>query len=197
LKFATEHWFVWAHQQYHHCLTQQTEQPYATKYIHLYYENELSVTPWRFAMKKVQLAQLTTAPINEWKYAYQLPSDRIGAPFALFNSSAIGAQPIKYYEVFGDQVFTDEVRLYCDYPFKPIEQAFPSYFTEFMVLAVAANIALPITDQQNNASHFRELAYGMPSENGAGGQLARARFADSSQQPPQVIEEYTLIDVRN
>ena len=79
-------------------------------------ENELALTPWRFAMKKAQLAQLVDTPVNEWKYAYQLPSDRIGAPFAVFNSSANGVDPMKRYEVFSDRIYTNETQLYYDYP---------------------------------------------------------------------------------
>lgn len=160
-------------------------------------EAELALTPWRFAMKKALLARLATAPVNEWKYAYQLPSDRIGAPFAMFHNASVGSNPVKQYEVFADQVFTNEEVLYADYPFKPTEPDFPAYFTEFLVLAICGNIAYAITDQANLAQHFREMAYGLPSENGAGGALARARFADAAQQPPQVIEDWTLLDVRN
>ncbi len=31
--------------------------------------------PWSWSIKKVKLAQLDSAPINEWKYAYALPGD--------------------------------------------------------------------------------------------------------------------------
>lgn len=148
-------------------------------------------------MKKEQLARLSAAPTNEWKYAFQLPTDRIGAPFAIFNSSSVGVAPMKRFEVFGDQVYSSDPVLYIDYPFKPAEQDFPKYFVEFVVLAIASQLAIPITDQNSKAEFFHQLAYGMPSENNAGGQLARARFADAAQQPPQVIEDYTLIDVRN
>lgn len=160
-------------------------------------ESELSLTPWRFAMKKVELNRLTSTPTNEWRYAYQLPTDRIGAPFAMFNSSAIGAQPVKNYEVFSDKVFSNDAALYCDYPFKPDESTFPAYFTEFIVLALASQIAIPVTDMANMADYFHTLAYGNAMDNGGGGMLAKARYADASQQPPQVLEDFTLIDVRN
>lgn len=148
-------------------------------------------------MKKVQLARHTDVPTNEWKYAYQLPSDRIGGPFAVFDSVANGAQPAKEFEIFADKIFSNYETMYCDYPFKPSESAFPAYFTEFVVLAIASVVAIPVTDQTTTAKFYDQLAYGLPSENRAGGQLARARYSDSSQQPPQILEDYTLIDVRN
>ena len=36
--------------------------------------------PYSWTLKKVQLAQLLDTPINEWKYKYQLPGDRLGLP---------------------------------------------------------------------------------------------------------------------
>ena len=159
-------------------------------------EAELSIYPWRFAMKKVQLARHTDTPTNEWKYAYQLPSDRIGGIFALFDSGQTGAHPRRSFEVFGDKVFADYEEVYVDYPFKPTEPEFPAYFVEFLVLAIAANLAVPITDQANLEDQFRTRAYGLPSENGGGGAIARARNADSRQQPPQTIDDEHLIAAR-
>ena len=160
-------------------------------------ENELALTPWRFAMKKVQLARLTDTPANEWKYAFQLPTDRIGAPFAVFNTPSVGVNPVKNFEVFADKIYTNELALYVDYPFKPAVSAWPAYFVEFVVLAITSLLAVPITDQRSLAEHYDVLAYGLPSDNRAGGQLARARYADAAQQPPQVMEDNTLVDVRN
>jgi len=159
-------------------------------------ESELSVYPWRFAMKKAQLNQLTDTPTNEWKYAYQLPTDRIGAPFAVFDTSAIGDRTFKQFEVFADKIYANVNQLYIDYPFKPSETAFPAYFTEFLVVALAANLAVPITDQVGMADMYRGLAYGTPSEGGNGGMLARARRADAAQQPPQGFTDFSLVDER-
>jgi hypothetical protein len=150
-------------------------------------EKSLAETPWRFAMKKQQLARLTDTPPNEWKYAYQLPSDILGGIYALFNSST-SAAPSKHYEIFSDKVYTNENLIYVDYTFRPNETKFPSYFTEYMVLAIASQIAIAITDQANIADYYSRLAQQ---------QLDVARYTDASQQPPQVLEDYTLIDVRN
>ena len=160
-------------------------------------ENELGSFPWRFGMKKQQLNRLVDTPVNEWRYAYQLPTDRIGAPWAVFASNGIGASPIKQFEIFSDKLYTDHQLIYCDYPYKVTENMFPAYFTEFFVLALAAALAIPITDQANLASHYEEKAYGRPHENGLGGQLARARNADQAQQPPQMMESFELIEARH
>ena len=48
----------------------------------------LAMYPWSFATKKVQLAQLSSTPINEWQYEYQLPSDLImSGPQAVYKQA--------------------------------------------------------------------------------------------------------------
>lgn len=147
-------------------------------------------------MKKTQLSQLVASPTNEWTYGYQLPTDRIGDPFAVFASEGVGASPIKEFEIFGDKLFTNHALIIIDYPFKPAESAFPGYFTEFLVQALASALAIPVTDQTTTADYYRALAYGTPGENGNGGALSRARRANSAQQPPQRIEDFTLVNAR-
>ena len=50
-------------------------------------DSTLQMYPWTFSFKKVQLARTTNTPVNEWKYEYQLPSDRIGPPRAALTST--------------------------------------------------------------------------------------------------------------
>jgi hypothetical protein len=64
--------------------------------------------PWSFSFKKVQLARTINTPVNEWKYEYQLPSDRIGPPRAAFNSDQAGARPFTSWEIYGDKLLTNE-----------------------------------------------------------------------------------------
>jgi len=147
-------------------------------------------------MKKAQLSQLANVPVGEWRFAYQLPSDRIGEPFALFNSPRTGVRPKKNFAIYSDKVFCNYLAVYIDYPFKPVESAFPAYFTEFLVLALASQLAKVVTDQASIADEYRALAYGTPSEAGSGGALMRARAANAMQEPPQTIQDFTLIDAR-
>ena len=43
----------------------------------------LTMYPWTFSYKKVQLAQLASTPVTEWTYEYQLPGDMLSGPRAL------------------------------------------------------------------------------------------------------------------
>ena len=155
----------------------------------------LSLYPWKFSKKKVQLARLTTNPINEWKYAYQLPSD-ILMLHGLFNSSSTGILPQTNYEIFQDQVFTDETIVYIDYQFQPDESNFPPFFVEFATAAMSAKLAMPITDDRGIEELKTFKAFGSPSDNLNGGSFGVAKKLGSMQDPTSAIRADDLLAAR-
>lgn len=155
----------------------------------------LSIHPWKFTLKKVQLARLTTNPINEWKYAYQMPSD-ILILRALYNSSSTGIIPDTCYEVFQDKIYTDEEKVYIDYQFQPAEEEFPPFFVEFAVMAFASKIAMPITDDLKIEESKYIKAFGSPSDNRNGGEFGIAKKLDSLQNPSGFIRADDLLAAR-
>ncbi len=157
----------------------------------------ISKYPFSWSYQKVQLARLAAAPINEWAYAYQLPGDMISGVRALFNTSDTGARPLRQgWEIYGDQVYTDEETVYIDYQTSVDETKMPYYFVHLLRHAMAGELGMVITDQITKADYFRQLAFGTPGENGRGGLFRGAMNIDSRGQLPQVIEDYSLIDVR-
>lgn len=159
-------------------------------------ENLLSLYPWRFTLRKRQLARLVTAPINEWRYSYQLPSDRLTGPYAVFDTASIGARPLQRYEIFEDKLYADEAKIWIDYQAKPATTTWPPYFVELVTLALASEIALPVTGSTSLSAEMAQKAWGTPSENRTGGQYRQARAKDSQQQPPQEITSFPLVDAR-
>ena len=154
--------------------------------------------PWRCLLKKGQLAQLVTAPINEWSYAYQLPSDRVGEIRTVFNSSEIGAKPFKDYEILGNQLLTDAEEVWVEYPYLINESDFPAHIRTLIVFVLAARLAEPITEDSSKGDKWEQRAYGSAGEDGMGGYFARARLVDSAQRPSQELSgEYELVSVRS
>lgn len=154
----------------------------------------MSIYPWRFTMAKVQLARLSAAPVGEWSYAYQLPSDRlVGGAFAVFNTTSPNVAAITTYEIFGEQLLTNETEIYVDYQQNKPEVEWPPYFDEFVIADLCAEWAYAVTDQANLADAWRQKAYGV---NGVSGAYGFARQADSIGSVPQVIENYDLIIAR-
>lgn len=157
----------------------------------------LSRYPWSWSYQKVQLARLATAPIFEWDYAYQLPGDMLSGVRALFNTADTFGMPLRYgWEIYGDQVYTNEETVYIDYQSSVNESKMPYYFVHLLRHAMAGELGMVITDQISKADYFRSLAFGTPGENGRGGLFREAMNIDSRGQLPQVIEDYSLIDVR-
>lgn len=157
----------------------------------------LSSYPWSWSYQKLQLARLSTAPLNEWLYAYQLPGDMLSGVRALFASSGTNEQPLRYgWEIYGDQIYTNLTTVYIDYQATIDESKMPNYFIHLLRTAMAAELAMVITDQVSKSDYYRSLAYGMPSDNGRGGLFRQSMNIDSRGQPPQIIEDYSLIDVR-
>jgi len=157
----------------------------------------LSRYPWSWSYQKTQLARLATAPISEWDYAYQLPGDMLSGVRALFNTADTFGMPLRYgWEIYGDQVYTNEETVYIDYQSSVNESKMPYYFVHLLRHAMAGELGMVITDQISKADYFRSLAFGTPGENGRGGLFREAMNIDSRGQLPQVIEDYSLIDVR-
>jgi hypothetical protein len=152
--------------------------------------------PWSFAYKKVRLARLITTPVSEWRYEYQLPGDRLGNPRALFETAQSYARPVKEWEIIGDKLMTNYEDVYIDYPYQTPEFAMPQYFVQLLKYMMAWHMAYPVTEQETKTGYWQGVAIGSPSENGRGGYFRQAMNIDAQGQPPQVIEDYSLVAVR-
>ena len=145
----------------------------------LIYEDELTSNRWRFAMKKGALSQLVAEPLNEWQYAYQLPSDML-LPITTYPSSN--------YEIYADRIYTNNNEVELDYLFKPEISAIPAYFALLMAYALARDMVKPITESDNGVDIWRGK-YNF--------QRNRAMFADAQGRPNKPITDSPFTQVRN
>ena len=156
----------------------------------------LVMYPWSFSTKKIQLARLLTAPGSVWKYAYQLPGDRLNNPRAVFESASVGAPVRKDWEIQGDQLLTNLEYVYIDYQYSVGEYAMPQYFVQLLKYMVAWHIAEALTEQQEKAAKWQRIAVGDPSENGRGGFFRTAAQIDGQGNPARAISDFTLVEAR-
>ena len=154
------------------------------------YENELQCHPWRFTCKKAALAQLNQTPLNEWQYAWQIPTD------CLSMIGFWGVGPDKLYEIYGGNVLYTNIQsgpsvgpaqLIAEYQFKPDPSTVPSYFSWLVTLALAAHMAKPITESDSNRTKC-EQAYET--------QRKIAMHTDSRQRPNRPLQHRPFIQVR-
>ena len=160
-------------------------------------DNLLSTYQWSWSLKKVQLARLSTAPVGEWKYAYQLPGDMLSGVLAVFETSGTYERPRRYgWEVYADQVFTNLETIFIDYQATVAEDKLPPYFVRLLKTAVAAELAVVVTDQISKADYYKNQAFGSPGQNNRGGYLREAMNIDGRGKSSEVIEDYPLVSVR-
>jgi len=158
----------------------------------------LSTYVWSWTLKKSQIARLSADPINEWEYAYQLPGDMLSGVLAVFETSGTNERSRRYgWEVYGDQLYTNMETAFIDYQATISETKMPNYFVRLLRTALAGELAIVVTDQAAKADYFRAQAFGSPGENGRGGLMREAMNIDARGQSTQIVEDYSLIEVRN
>lgn len=144
----------------------------------LIYENEIQTNSWRFATTKKALSRLVDVPLNQYAYAYQLPSDML-VPSHVW--------PRQSYEIYGNHIYTDAISITLDYRFKPDISQLPAYFSLLMVYALYKDMSKPITE--SDAHVMKALkAYGI--------QRDRALYADAQGRPATPILDAPFVDVR-
>lgn len=137
--------------------------------------------PWRFAMAKRQLAKSSEeVPLNEWKYAFVLPSSMLAGPWAVFGD---GRQMASHaFEIYGQFLYCDYDTVVIDYTKRVAESYWPAWFERLAVMAAAADLAVPVSDQVSKSENFRKIAFGNPEMQGRGGLFAECRRLDGQTQ---------------
>jgi hypothetical protein len=103
----------------------------------------------------------------------------------------------KDWEIQGDVLLTNLTSVYIDYQYSVGEFAMPQYFVQLLKYMMSWHLAMPITEQTDKAQYWQRVAVGDISENGRGGYFRTAMQIDGQNNPVRVIEDYSLIAVRN
>lgn len=151
----------------------------------------LSSYDWSFATKRASLPiDAAGTPINEWTRAFLMPTlrtDRVGKPLAVYNSTSLRAPKVFEFEISDRWIFSDYDTLVIEYIYRVPESMWPGYFHTLAIEAVAATLALPVTENASKEEIHRALAYGNPGELGRGGLFRVACDADAAGNPTRSI----------
>ncbi len=138
----------------------------------------LTRTYWRFAIKKQKLNLLSQDPLNEYKYAYQIPTDCLKVE---------RVYQVKNYQVYRDLIYTNTLDIDIDYVYRVEDSALPAYFVLAFTYKLASEFALSVTDDvgknQTYEAKFREA-------------IGEAFAADAMQHPQTPIQDQPFSDVR-
>lgn len=146
---------------------------------------------WEFASTRKRLVQDgAISPANEWGKAFALPTQRtdlVGSPLRVYNSTQLRAPEVFDYEIEGRHILTNYDTIVIEY-IRRVEEAFwPGYFEDLAVEALAARLALPVTENGAKEEWHTNKAFGPPSFNGEGGLFGIAMRADSRGSPTRSI----------
>lgn len=158
----------------------------------------LSSYNWKFATRRKALSEDAAAePINEWRRAFLLPdlkTDRVGQPLSVFASTAVSAPQVFDYEREGRWILTNYETCVIEYIWRVPESQWPGYFHTLAIEALAAVLALPVTETATKEEFHRAVAYGTPGQKGQGGLFAVATEADTTGQPTEsLLDDFDMI----
>lgn len=143
----------------------------------------LSAYPWSFATDQVRLAQLSQNDFQEFEFAYQLPNNFLRA-LTLSIGYGAGGTP---YRIRQDQLCCDAQGVLLTYIFRPEIGVLPAFFVQPLVLFLAAEFCLPLTESATRAESLFKMAEK---------EERKARNIDAQQQTAVQMDLNSLIRVR-
>ena len=141
------------------------------------YHAMLTETQWHFATRTASLARHTETPDNNFKYKYQLPID------CLYVAKASS----KRYEIYERDLYSDHKEVDIEYVYPVDENNLPAYFAKALEYNLAAQFAIPITENTTKAEFFANMYQVV---------IRKARYADASQRPNIPIQDSPYIHAR-
>lgn len=160
--------------------------------------NLLSRYQWQWASARVALAiDGAKAPANEWTNGFLMPtprSDIVGNPYRVYNSTALRAPEFFDYEIEGRYILTNADVIVIEYTQRKAESQWPGYFETLAVETLAAQLALPVTENASKEEWHTAKAFGTPSEGHEGGLFGVAIRADSLGEPMRgLLDEHDIM----
>jgi hypothetical protein len=126
---------------------------------------------------------LTSPPVADFQYAFQLPVDCIRVLSAGTGGRGSGIT----YRIIQRQLLTDMESVVLTYIFRPLEADFPPFFDMTLIAHLAAEFCIPLTDSTSRWEALREA-----SEH----EFRRARLIDAQEETPGAVDDFALIESR-
>lgn len=117
-------------------LTSSDASATASSFFDLLTEESVGTNDWRFCVKLQPLSRNVVAPlIDEWEYAYELPSDYI---------SLVRIYPQSYdFQVYGGGfLYSNLTEITAEYRYSPLVSQYPAYFVTYITYSLASQLAL-------------------------------------------------------
>ncbi|HEY8962879.1 MAG TPA: hypothetical protein VIN59_00295 [Alphaproteobacteria bacterium] len=143
----------------------------------------LSAYGWSFATGQVELEELDDAPLADYQHAYALPNDFLRAMSAGTGGKGRGLS----YRISRNVLHTDADSVLLTYIFLPDETEFPPFFDAALIVRLAAEFCIPLTESTTRTEALLRIAED---------EFRKAKQIDAQQDTPARIENFPLIDAR-
>lgn len=142
----------------------------------------LRAHPWNFAMKRANLTQSVTTPVNEWSTQFELPADFISLyqlnGFTVWGGTNIPLNRNNLFQIEAGALLTNCETATVRYVFQQTDATtFDPLFVTALSLLLASKIAKPITGNDGTAWTQRYEGIALP----------RAMKYDAREDKPHVI----------
>jgi len=137
----------------------------------------LTETQWHFATRTADLARHVELPDNGYKFKFQLPTDCL----------YVAKSSDRRYEIYERDLYANSEVVQIEYVYPVKEVNLPPYFTKALEYNLAAQFAIPITENATKAEFFAGLYQQA---------IRKARYADASQRPNIPIQDSPYIYAR-
>ena len=142
---------------------------------------------WNCLIKRVELAQNSTAPVVEYTYAYALPSDFLRV-MKIHNGTTDSIAADLDYKVEGKNIVTNQTTVYLVYvALDEDPNNYDAYLREAISHQLAADLAYAITNNATLANNYMSRA---------DERLREARFVDATENALDTVEANEFTDAR-
>ena len=142
---------------------------------------------WNCLIKRVELAQNSTAPVMEYSYAYALPSDSLRV-LKIFDGTTDSIESGLEYKIEGKNIVTNLTTVYLVYiSLDEDPNNYDAYLREAISHQLSADLAYSITNNATLANNYLVRA---------NERLREARFIDSTENSLETIEANEFTNAR-
>ncbi len=141
-----------------------------------------SLYEWTFCRKTFSLTRQAETPATGYAYGFELPGGILGEPFKYLRDPR-RETPVRDVRIEARTVYSDELALYAVCKVDVDPQYWNLGFANAFAVALAAYLAVPLTQDLELAAEKEQKAFGSKSEGGAGGMFGRLIAQNRSAHP--------------
>lgn len=127
---------------------------------------------WTFCRRTAKLSRHADAPVTGYRYAFDLPGDKVGDPLGIFTDGKCRS-PIREFYLEAGEVHCDHAEIYARVRVLVDPKYWDPAFRAAFRKALAAELAVPLLQDIPLKNDLRKEAFGTPSEGLTGGKFGR------------------------